>query len=124
MSRSISTARNDFINQLVPGIYQHFKGNRYKVYGIALNEQSNEKLVLYRQLYGDFSYWLRPLDIFLSSANTEFGRKVRFFFTHETNKDMLWDEKMPISAIHSEDKCIYIVSNVKRKKNMFIANKI
>ena len=43
-----------------PGIYQHFKGNRYEVIGIAHHSETMEPMVGYRALYGEQGLWLRP----------------------------------------------------------------
>lgn len=47
-----------------PGIYQHFKGNRYQVIDIATHCESAEQYVVYRALYGDEGLWVRPLEMF------------------------------------------------------------
>ncbi|WP_308492227.1 DUF1653 domain-containing protein [Microbacterium terrisoli] len=47
-----------------PGIYEHFKGNRYEVVGVARHSETEEWFVYYRQLYGDYAFWVRPLDLF------------------------------------------------------------
>ena len=43
-----------------PGIYQHFKGNRYEVLGIANHSETMEPMVVYRALYGEHGLWVRP----------------------------------------------------------------
>ena len=43
-----------------PGIYQHFKGNRYEVIGIANHSETMEPMVVYRALYGEYGLWVRP----------------------------------------------------------------
>ena len=43
-----------------PGIYRHFKGNRYEVLGTVFNSETAEPQVLYRALYGDQKLWCRP----------------------------------------------------------------
>lgn len=43
-----------------PGIYRHFKGNRYEVIGIANHSETMEPLVVYRALYGEGGLWVRP----------------------------------------------------------------
>jgi hypothetical protein len=47
-----------------PGIYRHYKGQEYQVYGLAMHSETRESLVVYRCLYGDYSWWTRPLDMF------------------------------------------------------------
>ncbi len=51
--------------QLKPGMYEHYKGNRYEVIGVARNSESLEECVVYRALYGDRDLWVRPLKMFL-----------------------------------------------------------
>ena len=43
-----------------PGIYRHFKGNRYEVIGLANHSETMEPMVVYRALYGEFGLWVRP----------------------------------------------------------------
>ena len=43
-----------------PGIYRHFKGNRYEVVGIARHSETMEPMVVYRALYGEHGLWVRP----------------------------------------------------------------
>ena len=43
-----------------PGIYQHFKGNRYEVIGMAKHSETMEPMVVYRALYGEHGLWVRP----------------------------------------------------------------
>lgn len=47
------------------GIYRHYKGNLYKVIGIARHSESpNETLVVYQALYDDYGLWVRPYKMF------------------------------------------------------------
>ena len=41
--------------------YRHFKGNLYFVEDLAKNSEDQKLYVIYRQLYGDNSLWIRPL---------------------------------------------------------------
>ena len=43
-----------------PGIYRHFKGNRYEVIGLASHSETMEPMVVYRALYGEYGLWVRP----------------------------------------------------------------
>jgi len=47
-----------------PGIYRHFKGNRYQVIDIATHSETAEQFVVYRALYGDNGMWIRPIGMF------------------------------------------------------------
>ncbi|MEX0624039.1 DUF1653 domain-containing protein [Saccharospirillum sp.] len=53
------------------GIYQHYKGNRYRVIGVSRHSETEEPFVVYQCLYGDYSLWVRPLDIFMESVRID-----------------------------------------------------
>ena len=46
--------------EIQPGIYRHFKGNRYEVIGMANHSETMEPMVVYRALYGEGGLWVRP----------------------------------------------------------------
>lgn len=54
-----------------PGIYEHFKGARYEVIGVGRHSETEEQLVFYRKLYDDYSFWVRPLDMFQGSVSRD-----------------------------------------------------
>lgn len=43
------------------GIYEHYKGNKYQVLGVAVHSETLEELVVYKALYGEELTWVRPL---------------------------------------------------------------
>lgn len=50
------------------GRYRHYKGQDYQVLELARHSESEEWLVIYRCLYGDYSLWARPLNMFQESV--------------------------------------------------------
>lgn len=54
-----------------PGIYRHYKGPLYEVLDVARHSETEEPLVVYRALYGDYGLWTRPLGMFLESVEVQ-----------------------------------------------------
>lgn len=61
-----------------PGLYRHYKGAEYRVLGIARHSETEEELVLYQALYGDFELWVRPLAMFSGSVEVDGRQRPRF----------------------------------------------
>ena len=51
-------------NVIESGRYRHYKGNYYKVIGLARHSETEQQLVVYQPLYGDQDWWVRPLEMF------------------------------------------------------------
>jgi len=51
-------------SEIKTGIYQHYKGPRYEVLGVVKHSETEEELVMYRALYGEFGLWVRPVIMF------------------------------------------------------------
>ncbi|MBI5694075.1 MAG: DUF1653 domain-containing protein [Verrucomicrobia bacterium] len=47
-----------------PGLYRHYKGNPYRVLGLARHSETLEALVVYQALYGEAGLWVRPAAMF------------------------------------------------------------
>lgn len=67
------------------GIYQHFKGKLYFVEGIARHSETNEWLVVYRPLYGDYQLTVRPERMFREDVLHEGNLVARFQLIQEVN---------------------------------------
>jgi len=62
------------------GIYEHYKGNKYKVIGVVNHSETTEELVLYQALYGEYGLWVRPLKMFLENVEINGEMIPRFKF--------------------------------------------
>lgn len=61
-----------------PGRYRHYKGKEYLVIGVARHSETEEELVVYRLLYGDFGLWVRPRSMFVETVDVDGVRRPRF----------------------------------------------
>lgn len=72
---------NDQAQSLQPGIYEHFKGGRYRVLGIARHSESQDEFVVYESLEQG-GMWIRPLGMFMENVERE-GKTVKRFEKYE-----------------------------------------
>lgn len=64
------------------GVYQHYKGNLYRLLDVALHSETLEELVVYQALYGERVIWVRPLAMFFESVECN-GKTVPRFTWRE-----------------------------------------
>jgi hypothetical protein len=62
------------------GRYRHYKGKEYEVLGCARHTETEEELVVYRALYGNYALWVRPKVMFLEEVMIDGHRRPRFQF--------------------------------------------
>lgn len=65
------------------GIYKHYKGNEYRVLGVANHSETLEKMVVYQALYGNYDIWVRPLSMWNELVVVDGIEKPRFMFIRE-----------------------------------------
>lgn len=65
------------------GKYRHFKGNEYEVVAVGKHSETLEDYVIYRALYGEGGYWVRPLSMFLEVIERDGKRLSRFEYIGE-----------------------------------------
>lgn len=61
-----------------PGRYRHYKGNEYRVLGLARHSETLEPLVVYEALYGERGLWVRPAAMFTGEIELAGKRVPRF----------------------------------------------
>lgn len=66
------------MESIKPGRYRQFKGKEYEVLGVARHSETEEELVVYRALYGDFGLWVRPVSMWNETVERD-GKTFRRF---------------------------------------------
>lgn len=66
------------MESIKPGRYRHFKGREYEVLGVARHSETEDELVVYRALYGDFGLWVRPVSMWNETVERD-GKTFRRF---------------------------------------------
>ena len=64
--------------QFKPGTYKHYKGGEYQVLDVVIHSETEERLVLYRPLYGEQRLWVRPYDMFFQQVVCDNQKVDRF----------------------------------------------
>ena len=65
------------------GKYRHFKGNEYRVLGVASHSETLEPMVVYQALYGENGLWVRPAAMWNEIVDKDGYRGPRFQFIEE-----------------------------------------
>lgn len=60
------------------GRYRHYKDGEYELIGVARHSETLEPLVVYRPLYNDSGWWVRPHAMFFESVMIDGTPQPRF----------------------------------------------
>ena len=75
--------REAYMDLIIGGVYEHYKGKKYCVVGVAKHSETVEDMVVYRQLYGEHGLWVRPKNMFLENVEVEGQEVPRFRLIQE-----------------------------------------
>ena len=56
----------------------HILVPQYRVFNVARHSETEEEVVFYQALYGDYGFWVRPLSMFLESVEVDGEQVPRF----------------------------------------------
>ncbi len=71
------------MQNIKPGRYRHFKGGEYEVIGVGKHSETLEEYVLYRALYGEGGYWVRPASMWNETVERDGKTYKRFEYIGE-----------------------------------------
>ena len=60
------------------GRYRHYKGGEYEVIGVARHSETHQPLVVYRPLYNETGWWVRPHAMFFEAVTVAGVMRPRF----------------------------------------------
>lgn len=71
------------------GIYEHYKGKKHRVIGVAKHSETLKDMVVYEALYKNelSKLWTRPLAMFLGEVEVAGKRVLRFKYLGESGAD-------------------------------------
>lgn len=89
--------------KLKSGLYRHYKGNDYFVFQVATHSETRESMVFYRCLYGDYSWWVRPLTMFMETVELAGETIPRFRFVRTLTEQELANYLAPLVEVKTRD---------------------
>ena len=63
---------------IIKGIYKHYKGNLYKVIGLAKHSETMEDMVVYEAIHSEGEIWVQPTNMWNEEIEID-GKKVKRF---------------------------------------------
>lgn len=68
--------------------YRHYKGGLYQIVAVAMHTETEEDMVIYQALYGDYKVYARPLNMFFENVSDDKGKIVLRFIRENEKIDV------------------------------------
>ncbi|SFA98565.1 Protein of unknown function [Acetitomaculum ruminis DSM 5522] len=102
-------------------ICRHFKGNLYQIITFAKHSETEEKMVVYQKLYGDFETYVRPYSMFMSEVDhdkyPDIKQKYRFEKI-EPDREETKEEFLNLSEKETINNEAFVISDKKEMNNI------
>ncbi len=99
-------------------IYEHFKGNRYQIITMAQHSETEEDMVVYQALYGEYKMYVRPLSRFMGMVDEKkYPEKKGQYRFQKVTEEMPEEKGQPQTAESAaEKKALEAVSSIREEK--------
>lgn len=108
----------DIFSKTIAGKYVHFKGNTYNVFCLA-KDLEDQLFVIYKQCYGDKSFWVRPYKMFFEKVELNGKIVDRFTPTNGVRKKSNGKIKTLINLVENQE---LAMRNSETLEEYFIVN--
>lgn len=82
-------------------IYEHFKGNRYQIITLAQHSETEEDMVVYQALYGEYKMYVRPLSQFMGMVDEKKYPEQKGQYRFQKVNEKITEEKEQKRAVES-----------------------
>lgn len=99
-------------------IYEHFKGNRYQIITMAQHSETEEDMVVYQALYGEYKMYVRPLSLFMGMVDEKKYPEKKGQYRFQKVTEEMPEEKGQPQTVESaaEKKALEAVGSIREEK--------
>ena len=105
-------------------IYRHFKDKLYEIITIAIHSETEEEMVVYKQMYGNLDTYVRPLSMFLSEVDHEKYPEVKQKYRFERIGALRLEESSADVVQVKERRPVAVVENAEEKPEVLEETKV
>lgn len=105
------------MENLKPGIYQHYKGGEYELLFVAEQTEDHSELAVYRSLK-DNHLWARPSKMWAEDVLVDGQKRPRFIWLEEARPR--YPEAVAVPLIYNDKQEIFLIKNPKCRQQWTI----